>query len=116
MAGWRWETSPTGGPHLSARGRERRGKEAGALAGRVGRKRVWAAAEKRKEGEVRWAAGLGWAGGVGLGFFFSFSFSNGFQTNFSNHFQIKSFPYFNTNLSNYFKTFRKLFKQLFKHF
>jgi hypothetical protein len=42
----------------------------------------WAAAGERKEGEVRWAAGLGWAGG-GFGldrflFFFFFS-SNPFQ-------------------------------------
>jgi hypothetical protein len=47
----------------------------------------WAAAGKRKEGEVRWAAGLGWAGG-GFGSdrflsFFPLFFSQIlFQTNF----------------------------------
>jgi hypothetical protein len=84
----------------------------------------WAPSVGEREGERKGSGPreemgqryLGPLGGFGFLSFFSFSFSNRFQTNFSNHFQIKSFPYFNTNLSNYFKTFRKPFKQLFRHF
>jgi hypothetical protein len=65
--------------------REERG--ASGLAGRVGRKRVWAAAEKKKGGGGKWVAGLGW-----VVLFFLFFFSNPFQI-FSNlsfiSFQIK---------------------------
>jgi hypothetical protein len=44
---WRWKTSPTGGPHLSARGREReRGEEAG---------RWWAESGDGPRGEM-----VGW--------------------------------------------------------
>jgi hypothetical protein len=76
------------------------------MAGRVGRKRELGRGWKRKEGEVRWAAGLGWAGG-GLArldrfcfffLFFLFFFSNPFQTNFSNLFKSN----FHTNFSNNF--------------
>jgi hypothetical protein len=70
-AGLRWETSPTGGPHLSARGRERRGEAA--LMGRRGPKA--SAGPRSGLGRLDWFC------------FFSFLFfSNQFQTNFSNHF------------------------------
>jgi hypothetical protein len=45
-AGQRWETAPTGGPHLSAAEREGRWE-----AGRVGRNGVVGRAEREKEGE-----------------------------------------------------------------
>jgi hypothetical protein len=66
----------------------------------------WAAAGKRKEGEVRWAAGLGWAGG-GFGLdrflsFFSFFFFQILFKSISNPFKFKSF----TQLS---PTFPQLF-------
>jgi hypothetical protein len=68
------------------------------MAGRVGRKRELGRGWKRKEGEVRWAAGLGWAGG-GLArldrfcFFFFFFFS---------FFQIHFKPIFQTFLNQIF--------------
>jgi hypothetical protein len=76
--GWRLGTSPTGGPHLSARGRER-GEEAGA-GGPLGRKwelgRGW---KKNEGGEV--GRGVGLAVSLSLFFFFFFkSISNQFQT------------------------------------
>jgi hypothetical protein len=73
--GWRLKATLTGGSHLSARGRERRGRGTGGPF--VGRKRALGRGWNRKEG-LRWAAGKegGWAGprgGFGL-VFFSFLF------------------------------------------
>jgi hypothetical protein len=56
----------------------------------------WAAVGKRKETEVRWAAGLGWANRVCfllLFFLFSFYFQIHFKTNFK-PFKFKSFTCF----------------------
>jgi hypothetical protein len=87
---------PTGGPHLSARGREREG---GGGVGRVGRKLLW-------------AGGLGWVDRLDLFCFFSFPF---LFKSFSNQLNSKLFHLFkfNTNLFKYFKTFRKLFQTHF---
>jgi hypothetical protein len=61
--GWRWETSPTGGPHLSVRGRERRGEGGG---------RKWAGLGRICDGSRGWVR-------IGLICFFSFFFKSFFK-------------------------------------
>jgi hypothetical protein len=86
--GWRLKENPTGGPHLSARGREER--EGGGGAGRFGLKQEW-------------AAGLGWAVRLDL-FFFLFLFFS---------FQILFKPNSNLLNSNLFPHFKHKFIQIF---
>jgi hypothetical protein len=90
---WRWKTSPTGGPHLSARGRER-GEEAG---------RWWAESGDGPRGEM-----VGWV----------CFFSNLFQTFLNQIFYIFSNSNFHTNFSNCFKGFSQTifnnFSNIFK--
>jgi hypothetical protein len=61
----------------------------------------WAAAGKRKEGEVRWAAGLGWRGRFVFFLFFQILFNTSFQ------------HLLNSNLHTNFPTFSQLFLRLF---
>jgi hypothetical protein len=96
-AGWRWETSPTGGPHLSVAVRER--------GGGVGRR--WLLGQKH----------LGRRGGFGFLSFFSSFFQIDFKSNFptifkSNLFHILTqiYPTILRLLENLLNNFSNIFK------
>jgi hypothetical protein len=101
--GPRLGTAPTGGPHLSAAVRKRGG-------GR--RARWWALWAGICDGPRREGEGSG-PRVAGLFCFFCFLFQIPFfKPIFSNHFQIKSFPYFNTN----YLTILRLLENLLNNF
>jgi hypothetical protein len=99
----RLKTLPTGGSHLSARGRERRGR---ALVGRRGPKAGGPRLEKkegRKMGRWRKWAGLDRFFPSLFSLFSFLFFSNQFFKSFLNQiFYIFSNSNFHTNFSNYF--------------
>jgi hypothetical protein len=104
--GWRLGVLPTGGSHLSARGRER-GEEAG---------RWWA--EWAESGDGPWGREVGW-----VYFFFSLFFSKPFSNLFQTLFKFKTFSSFQiqiltqispTILKDFHKPFLTTFQTYFK--
>jgi hypothetical protein len=104
--------TPTGGPHLSVRGRERRGRGSGGPF--VGRKRALGRGWKRKGG-VEVGRGVGWV----CSLFFLFFFKSIFKP-ISNLFRFKSFTSFQIQILTHIsptilKAFHKPFLTTFQH-